>query len=436
MADQHRSRRNVLKLVGAGAALAGTPVVAGATSDDRRIHPSEAELPYPNTEYMAIGDDVYDAVGNHWWLLTLDRDRIDTLLQQSSVGADTVTTYSDRVTTLRDTYTVEETEVESTRAGQRHTYHLTDGRVSALDKDQRIEVSEVADAVFDGFAAEGEDRDVSTDWYAKMHRKQAKYVLDEFNVTDSYADTLRKNTDNPDIFGCEECDVDWIPGVNLTDTVENAIESAIRGLGDGSEAKHPPFHFYLGDPPTFDLVVTTFTPSKFGGAPGEAEYMVQQAENAYSAGEKATYLGYASHYLQDMSVPFHSGAVLAQLNYSPTITNPLNFDPRRDIHYAYEEEINNNIESASWYIDGPFKDDFKTGYPYYVSSIGDACRDLSSFAGEYGTHIFDAVLNGGKNSPWDWDDGSRSVFEQTHNCMSEVGGYLRGFLANHNDYNY
>ncbi|ERH13959.1 MAG: Zinc dependent phospholipase C [halophilic archaeon J07HB67] len=388
---------------------------------------------------MAIGDDVYDAVGNHWWLLTLDRDRVDTLLGESSVGADTVSTYSDRVTTLRDSYSVEETEVESTRAGRRHTYHLTDRRVGSLDRDQKIEISEVADAVFDGLDVEAEaaekDRDVSTDWYAKMHRKQAEYTLDEFDVTDSYANTLRKNTDDPDIFGCKECSVDWLP-VPLPNSVNNAIESAVEGLGDGNEAKHPPFHFYLGEPPTFDLVVKKFSPPKFGGAPGEASYMVQQAQNAYSDSEKARYLGYAAHYLQDMSVPFHSGAVLAQLNYSPSFFDPLNFNPRRDIHYAYEQEINNNIESASYYVGDPFKTDFEDGYPYYVSGVADACKELSDFAGEYGPGIFDAVLNGGKNSPWDWDDGSRSVFEQTHNCMSEAGGYLRGFLYEHEEYNW
>lgn len=436
MADQHHSRRNALKLIGAGTTLAGTSAVAGAVSDDRRIDPSEAELPYPDTEYMTVGDDVKAAVGGKWWLLTLDRDRIDELLQKSTVGTDAVTTYSDRVTTLRDTYTVEETEVDSTRAGQRHTYHLTNDRVGSMDKEQKTEIAEVANAVFDGLDAEADaadkSRDVSGDWYAKMHRKQAEYILDEFDIT--YNNTLRKNTDDPDQFGCKDCSVNWLP-VPLPNRVTGAIESALKALGDDSEAKHPPFHFYLGEPPTFDLVIDTFTPPKFGGAPGEANYMVQEATNTYNS-RKAEYLGYASHYLQDMSVPFHSGAVLAQLNYSPTLFDPLNFNPRRDIHYAYEDEINNNIESAPYYVGDAFKEDFKTGYPYFVSGVADACKEMSSFAGEYGDSIFNAVLNGGKNKPWNWDDGGRSVFEQTHNCMSEVGGYMRGFLYDHYDYNW
>ena len=435
MSHRHTTRRSVLKAIGAGTALSGASAVAGATDDDRRVDPEEVELPYPDTKYVTVGDDVYDAVGHHWWLLTLDRDRIDGLLRTAPVSSSEVQTHSERVTTLRDTYGVEQSEVTTTRGGREHTYHLTDTRVSSLSRERRIEVAETASAVLDGFAAEGDSQDVSTNWYAKAHRKQAAYVLDEFNVDDYDADKLRKNTDDPDEFGCESCQVDWLP-VSIPNAVENAVESAVRGLGDDSEAKHPPFHFYLGDPPSVTIDGYTISAPKFGGAPGEAQYFVGEANDAYTGSGKAKHLGFACHYLQDMSVPFHSGAIWEQLNYSPTLTNPLNFDPRRDIHYAYEEEINQNLENAAYYAGDPFVTDFQDGYPYYVPDVGQGCRDLATFAGKYGPDIFESVLNGGKDSPWDWDDGDRSVFEKTHNCMSEAGNYLRGFLYNHYDYNW
>lgn len=435
MREPHTRRRNVLKTIGAGAALTGMSTVTGAVSDDRRVDPEDVELPYPDTKYVTVGDDVYDAVNHHWWLLTLDRDRIDELLRKAPVASDDVQTHSDRIDSLRSTYTVEQSEVTSTRAGEEHTYHLTDRRVSSLSHDRQVEVAETAGAVLDGFAAEGDSQDVSTNWYAKTHRKQAAYVLDEFNITNSYRDTLRSNTDDPDQFGCKSCQVDWLP-VPIPDYVEDAIGAAVRGLGNDSEAKHPPFHFYLGDPPSVTIAGYEISAPKFGGAPSEAQYFVQQANNAYTASEKARNLGYAAHYLQDMSVPFHSGAVWEQLNYSPTYTDPTNFDPRRDIHYAYEEEINENLEDAVYYVGDPFVDDFKSGYPYYVSDVAQGCKDLSTFAGKYGPDIFESVLNGGKDSPWEWNDNGRNVFEKTHNCMSEAGNYLRGFLYNHNDYNW
>jgi len=430
MEDNNSNRRSVLKAVGASATFAGlSGVVTASDVDTERVR--DEGLPFPDASYIAIGDDVREAVGHNWWLLRMGRDRVDDLLRKSSLGSDEVTTYGDRVTTLRDTYAIEESAVTSTDVGQKHTYHLTDSDVDPLGREEEIEVAEVANAVIDGFRAEGDGRDdVSSNWFGDEHKILSKtaYDYNSVDIPSYYQDDLKNASPEPDQFGCKSCQVDWIP-VDIPYALEQKMEEGLRGLGDDSEAKHPPFHFYATDidlnvgPVSIDIL-------EFGGAPSEASEMVDRANSRYGSSE-AEALGWAAHYLQDMSVPLHAGAIVEQVNPYVNWDGSYGVNPRRDLHKAYEEFIGNNMENASGPVDYSFETDLLYSQSLSTPNVAEGCRDLADLSGQYATGILDGVMRGGKNDPSSWTDYGTDVFEVTHNCFDEAGRQIRTYLEHH-----
>lgn len=422
MQDKDTKRRNVLKSVGAGAALAGLPSVVTAAGSQR----DDDGIPFPDANYTAVGDDVREAVDHQWWLLTMSQRRIEELLQKSSAGTNDVSTYSDRVTSFRDTYAVEQSEVTSTKLGTRHTYHLVDDRVTTTSEKQRVEVGEVANAVVDGFRSEGDS--VSTEWFGGEHRDMSEAVFDEIDIDSWEKDDLKPASAAPDTFGCKDCSVDWIP-VPISDSVENAIQLGLKSLGDGNEARHPPFHFYAANV-QINIGPASVNVPDFGGAPGEAAAMVDRANNSYGS-QKATELGWAAHYLQDMSVPLHTGAIMAQVNPEPKWYDPLNLNPRRDLHKAYENYVSDNLQNASNLVGYPYSNDYSYSNTYSINGVADACQQLANISAEYSTGVLDGVMQGGKNNPGKWNNYGTDVFDITHNCMDKAGDYLKSFLQQH-----
>src|SRR6056297_414063 len=121
MGSEKTSRRTVLKAIGGTAAFAGATGVGNAATRQGTV----AELSEPpfDFEYKTVGDDVRDAVGHLWWLLTVDRDRIDELLAKSPVRTE-VTRQQETVDALRSAY---EVELERDEQNDRElTYHLAE----------------------------------------------------------------------------------------------------------------------------------------------------------------------------------------------------------------------------------------------------------------------------------------------------------------------
>jgi hypothetical protein len=431
MQDRNSSRRGVLKSVGAGVAITGlSGVVTASETHSERVR--RDELPFPNANYVDIGDDVRDAVGSHWPLLRMSRDRIDELLRKSSVDADTAATLGDRITTLRDTYAVEKSEVTETRYGRKHTYHLVDDRVEALTDEEEAATAEAANAVTEGFRAEGDDDDVTTNWFGKGHKIIAKTAFD-YDSVDIYAyeeDDLKNASPDPDSFGCKRCSTDWVP-LPIPDVVRDLLSAGVRGLGDESEAKHPPFHFFTTNL-DFDIGPYSYDIVEFGGAPGEASYLVSQANDAYYE-ERAKKLGWAAHYLQDMSVPLHTGAVYDQINPYVKWDGSVGINPRRDLHKAYERFINNNMTNASSPVDYAFDVDLIYSDSLNTSNIAADCKQLADVSSTYSVGILDGLMQGNKDDPDTWNDYGTDVFEVTHNCFDAAGRHMRTFLEREYD---
>jgi|GEM_PF-2831183 len=445
MRESNSKRRDVLKTVGAGAAFAGLSGVATASDADVDAEQARREIvesadvdperirrdgiPFPDASYIAIGDDVREAVGHNWWLLRMGRDRIDELLQKSSASSNEVSTYGDRVTTLRDTYAIEESAVTSTDIGQKHTYHLTDSDVDPLGRQEEIETAEVANAVIDGFRAEGDDRDdVSSNWFGGVHKVISESVYYLSSIPEDRESDLTNASPDPDTFGCKSCQIDWFP-VDLSDKIELKIEQGIRGLGNESDAKHPPFHFYATGA---DLNVGPISAdiAELGGAPGEASYMVDIAESTQGP-YKAKRLGWAAHYLQDMSVPLHTGAVLDQINPYLEVDGSIGINPRRGLHEAYETVVSDNMtDSDSGDLTYPFDTNLIHSEELDTPDVATGCRELADVSGPYAAGIFDAVMQAGQDNPENWGNYGTDVFDVTHNCFDRAGAHMRTFVEN------
>jgi len=433
MPENNTSRRTVLKSIAAGSAAASVSAlgtVGTVSADDHRIEAEEDELPYPDVDYKTVGDDVWEALGPQYWLATIDRDRIGELLELSPVGSEEARLRAEMVDEVRATY-----EIEQERDGNELTYRLVDGSVDPLGKERRAALSKVAGSAFDGLAAESEN-DVEPQWNPGDHERQVRSAAEDFDIFSYKVDDIAEAAREPDDFGCEDCSADWLPGAGyVPGFLKDALENAIDDLDP--DKKQPPYQFYWPDPPSLDIWQWEIGPSAFGGAPQEGQYMMDNAADTYNSRE---YIGYAVHYLQDMGVPLHTGAIWEQVNPSPDgcgVTGCDQYlDPRFQLHYGYEGFIYDNFpedEEAS-YLDKSFEESFDSAsFPYYIDSVEAECKDLANTTTQYSTSIFEELMAHGTDYPSLWDD---TVYQQTHNCLQSTGGYVRGLLDEFYDFNY
>ncbi|WP_237076782.1 phospholipase C/P1 nuclease family protein [Natrialba magadii] len=420
-----KSRRKVLKAITAGSTLGVASGVGAAmgSAQKKTVNPSEAEPPYPDVEYKTVGEDVWEAVGPQYWLLTIDRSRLDELLKVSPGGDELTQDHAETIDEIRDYY-----EIEQLRRGNELIYTLSDQDIEPANKDRRSDFQSVAGTVLDGLAAESDSGDPSVTWEPDHHEDMTHPALADFEIAIGRRDDIAESTPQPDEFGCEECSFDWLPGTGfLDDFLVDAIAAAVNMHSDAHT--HEPYHFYWPDPPSIDLYLWEIGPSAFGGAPGEAQYMMDQAYDS-SFSTRRDYLGYALHYVQDMGVPLHTGAVWQQLNPDPqgcsTSGCDQYFDPKFDLHFDYEEWAADNFEDADWYLDEPFEESFNDSFPYHIPSVEEACKDLAEYTTQYATTVFEELLTTGSDNPSLWDS---KIYELTHNCMYETGGYTRGLIT-------
>lgn len=437
MPNNEKSRRSVLKNIAATSTLASVSSVATvgtASAQDKAIDPEDHEEPYPDVDYKSVGDDVWEAVGPQYWLLTVDRKRLGELLEMSPVSNEKGKSHEQTIDQMRSTY-----EVEKQRNGNELVYNLVGQSAKAAGKKQRAKFAKAAEAAFKGLSveaqAERDDDEVVTEWYGKTHSQQIKAAAADFSMSDSKISTIADGSKKPDEFACYDCSADWLPGTGyVPDFLVNELESAIKDLNP--ETRQPPYHFYWPDPPSLNIWEWEIGPSSFGGAPGEAQYMMDNAADSYYSRD---YIGYTAHYLQDMSVPVHTGAIWEQVNPDPQGCSwdgcDQYLDPRFELHQSYEDFVRDNFPEGNetWYLDKSFEESFNsTDYPFYFYTAEAECIDLAEYSSQYATSIFEELISSG-TSPYWWDD---SVYKYTHNCMSKAGGYVRGLLDEFYDFNY
>lgn len=200
-----------------------------------------------------MGDDVREAVGHRWWLLTVDHDRIDELLRASPANDQETRQKQEVIKELRSTYEVE--LVRDERNTREFTYHLVNSDVSPVhEKEFSQDIQQesnnggdTVDRVAESASAALEQEAESTVRPAHdgdIHEKMAVTTIEgtEHSASDS---VIKEAATDPNQWDqkCKVCSNDWLylgdrfDLVNISpDTVENEVRKQIRDIDDSAVA--------------------------------------------------------------------------------------------------------------------------------------------------------------------------------------------------------
>ena len=436
MTSDKPSRRSVLKSIGGTAVLAG---VAGVGNAQRRRSDtgtgSSPESPF-DFEYRTVGADVRDAVGRHWWLLTVDHDRLDELVAKSPSSEDATRKYQEVIKELRSKYEVELGQDEDNE--RELTYHLTDGDVQALHETsvgtEQIEASDHGkDAVSSAASSVGaglgqEAGSVETEHSGSIHRKMAEAAASDLDLYDFQLDDLKDGSVDPDQWDqkCRVCSDDWLylgdrfDWIDISpDTVEEEVREAIRDIDDSAS----PHHMYVPGQEEIEVsnLLAAFIPSWItfleieveGAAPQDAQTHWEYATMGYYT--DYTELGQSLHFLQDMSQPLHTGEIASQA-----------LETRGTVHHAYKNFIEDNWTDADD-TSMDFRERFNDGAsnPIWDGSMEDACEAVAGDSTNYSSQVYETIVENGANNRDDWDE---FVENSAYACMWFVGAYSRGAM--------
>ncbi|WP_155945812.1 hypothetical protein [Natrinema sp. J7-1] len=426
------TRRTLLKGIASASTIAGISAIGSAkTRRDMTNAPPESPFDF---EYRTVGDDVRDAVGHLWGLLTVDHDRINELLEKSPTSTKGTRQKQETVDELRSTY---EVELERDEENERElTYHFTESRVSALQeaaigqdtlkesKNGKEAIKSVAESVSAGLQQEVEP--ATEPMHAgTIHEEMAATAIEG---TDHSAQKtqLKDGSTDPDQWPqkCRVCSNDWMSLggkfdlIDISpDTAEEKIRKKIRDIDDSAS----PHHMYVPEGQEFEA--TFLAPSSpgyltpvvevTGAAPREAQ---QHWENATS-GKPTDFrkVGRAFHFMQDVSQPLHTGAIGPQI-----------LETQGTIHEAYAEFIKDNWENADD-TSKAFLDKFNEGIenPGMDGSMEEACKAIANDSSNYSEQVYETIVENGPENRDDWDD---FVENSAHACMWLTGSYSRGAL--------
>jgi len=151
-----------------------------------------------------------------------------------------------------------------------------------------------------------------------------------------------------------------------------------------------------------------YSPAGIGGAPQNTLDYVDLAENYYDSGsysDAATNLGYASHFIEDVGNPMHTGKEWDQYN------NPW-------VHYNYENYVGNRWNSSN------FEYVVANNNNYYLyTDWKQATKDLAGYTNNYLDTIYTKVSNKGQN--WDLSQDT-SIDAISQNVLQMTAKYTNG----------
>lgn len=435
MQPRKPTRRSVLKAI-AGTAAFTTGAGVGSAENRQDTAETHPESPF-DFEYRTVGDDIREAVGHLWWLLTVDRDRIDELLAKSSAGARVTRQKREAIQEVRSTY---EVELERNERNERElTYHLVDSTVRPLHEedvgvtpldgstDGQEATRSIAESVGDGLRREA-GRSIEPEHSGEIHRSMAALAVEGTDHDHSWViDAIEDGSTDPDQWAqkCQVCSKNWMSLgdrfdlVNVSpDVVERELRQAIRAIDDSAS----PHHMYApgGEEFEVDPLLAIVLPPYIslleveveGAAPRDAQVHWERATDGYTDWAE---VGRAFHFMQDMSQPLHTGAIGPQV-----------LDTRGTVHHAYKRYVEDN------WVDGnndwkDFRDRFQEGVnsPQWDGSMEAACKTIANDSSNYSEQVYETIVDNGPNNPEGWDD----VVESTaHACMWFIGAYSRGAI--------
>lgn len=432
-------RRTAVKsLAAAGLGLSfGGAGIAGASAGPETIDPDEWEPPHPNVERMVV-DDSLKSLGSIHTVLVADEDAVLSKLEQSSIQGRELREHREFLYALWDEY-----EVVTEKSGNTVRYTLKDERAArdqkglgvdtkSFSKDQDELVWETNRAM--SAALSNDSDNVDTQWNpdGAHHEPMARVALNQLDMDKV---TIEDYADYPDSLGCQ-CDYDINNPAWSVTPVESIVQDALDQLF------HSWNHFWTPDSVTFSVGAHGFNVSwelgKIGGAVNRCDEFYSDAESS-SGWSKEKDIGNALHIVQDVAMPFHSGAVLEQLSpsakYEGWDFNGPNFSiqlaPKIGLHYAAE-----GYAASHFSVDnGKFRDAFVSegtaGFP--INSPRQAVKDAASESNEYSTSLFYNKFNSNDMTADDsWVDQGKAD-RQLENVHAMMGMYTRGFIGTQYD---
>lgn len=178
-----------------------------------------------------------------------------------------------------------------------------------------------------------------------------------------------------------------------------------------SSVADDPDTWYDSSPEPFKTVFHSlnhyYSPLGVGGAPQNTYDYVWFAENEYDSGsytQAATDLGYASHFIEDVGNPMHTGREWDQYN-------------NQWVHSNYETYVGNH-----WYYDFETPVANNNNYFWYTD-WAQGTRDLAGYSNGYLDTLYTNVYNKGQN----WNLAQDSAIDSTtQNVILRTAKYTNG----------
>ncbi|WP_276299895.1 hypothetical protein [Halorussus lipolyticus] len=410
-AGSNLNRRTFLKASsGAIVGLSATGLASAGDSDQR----VEGEVPYPDHSKLLV-DDSLTSLTTQYDLLTLDKKRLQTLVEKAGLRESSETEAKDALKDLWQKY-----PVRKVREGNDFVFTLAEERSNgAVSKEETDQFTTAASAVNRGFGKENGNRNgIDAQWYGSMHKDMTRHTLEnEFDLYSYEEDDIVEASPTPDSNPCNGCG-QLVESADWPDWVKDGIK---KGL---NEFAHHYGHYYDPNQYTVDLGYgITITFNGLGGAPWFCDYEMGEAKNT-SYSTKREHLGRALHYVQDVSVPLHSGMGLEQMNFEIDcdFDGCEVLDPYYDLHYSYEEWVKNNFTSGENFVD-----DYDSMLAWN-DDPWDCVYEVADSGNSYSYEVFHLVKENGTNfDSWNSTDYNDLV-EATANPVSHAGGYTHALI--------
>jgi len=450
------------------------------TSDPDGLPQEETlELLNPDVEYRTYGNSLYE-ITNQTHMLTVSDSAIEGHFSTSTLEGKSYEIARDYVENLRARYPVEmvsdgnEKRYELAPQAERNLRHNRRRNQSLIETNSRRRASGTVGNPSAPSQEDVEAKPLAMKAFAKGPQPDSKTIQPQWNsegpnhhemlLRDSLIGIDDIDPENfptqkaaaPDDFNSEINELAGIEqeGFNVDlpnkidqNKVANFIQDLVRTAfqaGTKLYYKHLLQMYVPARIPVPFNVPVIDDPGHIAGlglAPWACESFYKASETSFFEEKKLA--AFASHYLQDMAVPLHTGAILQQLGFVWDFdiaignrgTNPdIDIDGDLDIefsnrqaHFNFEQAIANNWDSSN----NDFKEAWRGG-PSSASFIPAlSTQNVAGISSTYADHIFDVAMeNGASDSYWDSRIFDRSdIHSQIENCLNVAGTKCRDLLV-------
>lgn len=482
MSDDPRSRqarptrRTALRsLVAATSVTPAGLGVASARSESERSHDGDGtpDPPYPNTTVRTY-DDSLRRITSHPHLLALSEEAIDRHFDSSSLEGREFERARTYVRNLRSRYPVERVETDSEivfrlRPEARRNLSIerrsarplaetasrrgfrpspADGGVPSQQSDADRDALRTAVGAFGDLAESRESfgQGLELQWVPSHHGRMLEAVAEDVGASGNFADWAER----PDEFGelangalgladgtLEIPSV--VPFGIREDVVERtlgrALQRVVRIALDNYAQFYHPADLRIPTPAIDDLRI-----GNAGMAPQAARYFAEEAKrHDGGSDDNRRNAAFASHYVQDVGNPLHTGAVVEQAGvvwdvgvdtwYGVPTGIDVDVDttsPNRWLHHGYERLVRDRWDDLQDHLAGT--------YTPSIDDAADAVRSVAAETHRYADDLFHTIYENEGHArsadPAAWSaETRREALRAISNCLDVTGRYNRALLV-------